>query len=152
MLDNLIKMIESNAGSMAEELKEKLLSNPTTSSYEVLDDRALYDNIFEVYSRLGHWLLKDIEKGEVRAHYSGIGTQRYKEGFPLQQVIQSLVATKRHIWDTAMEKGILRTAKELDSAVDFITYLNRFFDMAIYHTTLGYCQALKKRNLSPDIP
>ena len=42
-----------------------------------------------------------------------------------------------------MEKGIMRTAKELDSAVDFITYLNRFFDMAIYYTILGYYRALK---------
>ena len=146
MLDKLILMIEGNAEDMAEELKEKLLGNPTTSSYEVLDDRALYTHIYEVYSRLGHWLLRDTEKGEVPTHYSVIGAQRFKEGFPLHQIIQSLVATKRHIWDTALEKGIMRTAKELDSAVDFITYLNRFFDMAIYHTTLGYCRALKKRS------
>ena len=142
MLDRLIGMIERHAGSMAEELKEKLVNDPTTSSYKSLDERTIYDNIFEVYSRLGHWLLKDSEKGEVRTHYSNIGAQRFEQGFPLDELIQALVATKRHIWDTVLHRGIMTTAKELDSAIDFITYLNRFFDMAIYYTTLGYYEML----------
>jgi hypothetical protein len=148
MLGKLIGMIEKNANTMAEELKTKLLSDPATPSYQTLDDIALYENIFEVYSRLGFWLLRDTEKGEVPTHYTATGAQRFKEGFPLHQVIQALVATKRHIWDTILEKGIMVTAKELDSAVDFITYLNRFFDMAIYYTTLGYSRALNRENTS----
>ena len=142
MLDRLIGIIERHAESMAEELKEKLLGDPKTSSYRTLDEGTLYENIFEIYSRLGHWLLRDSEKGEVRTYYSNIGAQRYEQGFPLNQVIQAMVATKRHIWDTVLDKGIMTTAKELNSVVDFITYLNRFFDMAIYYTTLGYCERL----------
>ncbi|UCE83214.1 MAG: hypothetical protein JSV47_01320 [Deltaproteobacteria bacterium] len=148
MLIRLIEMIEKNAESMAEDLKNKLLSDPTISSYQTLDDKTFYENIFEVYSRLGHWLLRDTEKGEVRTHYSNIGAQRFEEGFPLHELVQALVATKRHIWDTVLEKGIMQTAKELDSAVDFITYLNRFFDMAIYYTTLGYYGALNFKSTS----
>lgn len=146
MLNRLIGMIERHAGSMAEELKEKLVNDPTTSSYKSLDERTIYDNIFEVYSRLGHWLLKDSEKGEVRTHYSNIGAQRFEQGFPLDELIQALVSTKRHIWDTVLHRGIMTTAKELDSAIDFITYLNRFFDMAIYYTTLGYYDMLVIQN------
>ena len=146
MLDRLIGMIERHAGSMAEELKEKLVNDPTTSSYKSLDERTIYDNIFEVYSRLGHWLLKDSEKGEVRTHYSNIGAQRFEQGFPLNELIQALVATKRDIWDTVLHRGIMTTAKELDSTIDFITYLNRFFDMAIYYTTLGYYDMLVIQN------
>lgn len=148
MLVKFIEMIEKNAEFMAEELKKKLLSDPTTSSFQTMDDRTLYENIFEVYSRLGHWLLRDTEKGEVPTHYTSIGAQRFEEGFPVHEVIQAMVATKRHIWDTILEKGIMRTAKELDTAVDFITYLNRFFDMAIYYTTLGYYRALKLKAVS----
>ena len=141
MLIKLIEMIENNAAEMAEDLKESLLQDPATLSYQTLDELTIYENIFDLYSRLGHWLLKDSEKGEVREYYSNIGRVRFEDGFPLHHVIQALVATKRHIWDTVLEKGIMTTAKELDSAVDFITYLNRFFDMAICHTTRGYCEA-----------
>jgi hypothetical protein len=148
MLGRLIEMIENDAKSMAKELKEKLLSDPNTASYQTLADQALYQNIFEIYSRLGHWLLRDTEKGEVRTHYSSIGRQRFEEGFPLHEIIQALVATKRHIWDTTVEKGIMRTTRELDSAVDFVTYLNRFFDMAIYYTTLGYYRELQLQQAS----
>ena len=148
MLVKLIEMIEKNAETMAGELKSRLQTDPATPSLKTLDDRILYEDIFEVYSRLGYWLLRDAEKGEVTAHYSAVGAQRFREGFPLQQVVHALVATKRHIWDTILEKGIMRTAKELDSAVDFITYLNRFFDMAIYYTTLGYYRALNLKSAS----
>jgi hypothetical protein len=148
MLGKLIEMIEMNAETMAGELKNKLLTDPATQSYQTLDEDILYANIFEVYSRLGYWLLRDAEKGEVPTHYSTIGAQRFKEGFPLHEVVQALVSTKRHIWDTILEKGIMRTAKELDSAVDFITYLNRFFDMAIYYTTRGYYRALHVQTAS----
>ena len=148
MLVRFIEMIEKNAESMAGELKEKLLTDPATPSYQTLDDRTLYKDIFEVYSRLGHWLLRDTEKGEVRTHYSDVGAQRFEEGFPLHEIVQALVTTKRHIWDTVLEKGIMRTAKELDSAIDFITYLNRFFDMAIYYSTRGYFGALSSKSTS----
>ena len=148
MLVRFIEMIEKNAESMAGELKQKLLTDPATPSYQTLDDRTLYENIFEVYSRLGHWLLRDTEKGEVRTHYSDVGAQRFEEGFPLHEIVQALVTTKRHIWDTVLEKGIMRTAKELDSAIDFITYLNRFFDMAIYYSTRGYFGALSSKSTS----
>ena len=148
MLVRLIEMIENNAASMAKELKGKLVSNPNTSSYQTLVDQELYQDIFQVYSRLGHWLLRDTEKGEVKTHYFSIGRQRFEEGFPLHEIIQALVATKKHIWDTILEKGIMRTTRELDSAVDFITYLNRFFDMAIYYTTLGYYRELQLQQAS----
>jgi hypothetical protein len=148
MLGRFIEMIERNAEEMAGEMKEKLLSDPATSSFKTLEDRKLYENIFEVYSRLGHWLVRDSEKGELPTHYTSMGEQRFEEGFPLHQVIQAMVATKRHIWDTIMQRGIMRTAKELDSAIDFITYLNRFFDMAIYYTTRGYYRALSLKTVS----
>ena len=148
MLVRFIEMIEKNAEEMAGEMKEKLLTDPATPSYKTLEDRKLYENIFEVYSRLGHWLIKDTVKGELPTHYTTMGKQRFDEGFPLHEVIQATVATKRHIWDTIIEKGIMRTAKELDTAVDFITYLNRFFDMAIYYTTLGYYRALTVKTAS----
>ena len=142
MLIKLVEMIERNAAKMAEELKTHLLSEEGTSSYQALDGSTLYDNIFETYSRLGYWLLRDSERGEVPIYYADLGKQRFEEGFPLHEIIQAQIATKRHIWDTILEKGILGTAKELNSVVDFITLLNRFFDMTIYYATLGYYGAL----------
>ena len=142
MLVRLTEMIEKNAATMADELKTRLLSEQGTSSFQALDDRTLYDNIFQTYSRLGYWLLRDSDRGEVPIYYADLGKQRFKEGFPLHEIIQAQIATKRHIWDTILEKGVLGTAKELDSVVDFITVLNRFFDMSIYHAGLGYYGAL----------
>jgi hypothetical protein len=142
MLERLIRVIEEHAGEMAEDLRQRLLRNPRTSSYQVLDDKVLYVNIFELYSHLGNWLLTDTEKGEVPAYYSSLGERWFKEGFALHEIVQALITTRRHVRDTIAEKGITGTAKELDTVIDLITVLHRFFDMAIYYSIVGYYRPL----------
>jgi hypothetical protein len=138
MIEKTIDMIEKNAAEMAGELRAKILHEPSTPAYRALDDRKLYENIFEIYSRLGYWLLRDPDKGELPTFYATQGAELFEEGFPLHEAVQGLVVTKRHIWDAVQKQGLMRSAIELDSAVHFITILNRFFDMAIYYTVLGY--------------
>jgi hypothetical protein len=142
MLERLIEVIEKNAREMTEDLKQRLLRDPRTSSYQVLEERALYRNLFELYGHLGNWLLADSEKGEVPTYYSNLGERWFAEGFALHEVVQALVTTKRHIWDAITKKGIMETAQELDAAIDLITLLHRFFDMAVYYTTVGYYKPL----------
>jgi len=142
MVERLVQVIEKHAGEMAEDLRQRLLRDPRTSSFQVLDDRVLYKNIFELYSHLGNWLLRDTEKGEVPAYYAGRGERSFEEGFALHEIVQALITTRRHIRDTIAEKGITATAKELDAVIDLITVLHRFFDMAIYYTIVGYYRPL----------
>lgn len=142
MVERLVQVIERHAGEMAEDLRQRLLKDPRTSSFQVLDDRVLYKNIFELYSHLGNWLLRDAEKGELPAYYAGRGERSFEEGFALHEIVQALITTRRHIRDTIAEKGIIATAKELDAVIDLITVLHRFFDMAIYYTIVGYYRPL----------
>jgi hypothetical protein len=138
MLESLMEMVEKNAHEMAKDLKQQILEDPKSSCYQTLDDQDLYAEIFQLYSHLGNWLLKDSEKGEVPTHYSELGKRRFREGFPLHQIVQALITTKRHIWNNISERGIMGNAKKLDTVIDFITFLNRFFDMSVYYTALGY--------------
>ena len=142
MLEKMIEMIEKNSESMAEDLKDKLLSDPDTKSFQTLDDKVLYEDIHAFYSRLGYWLLRDPEMGDVKSYYTEIGKRRRMEGFSITELVRSLILTKKHVWDAVLEKGIMDAPVELNSGIDFITYLNRFFDFAIYYTTLGYYKSL----------
>lgn len=142
LLERLIRVIEKHAKEMAEDLRQRLARDHRTSSFQVLDDRVLYENIFELYSHLGNWLLRDTEKGEVPSYYAGRGERSFEEGFALHEIVLALITTRRHIRDTIAEKGITATAKELDTVIDLITVLHRFFDMAIYYTIVGYYRPL----------
>ncbi len=142
MLEKMIEMIEKNAPAMAEDLKSRLLNNPDTKSFRTLDDEALYEDIHALYSRIGYWLMRDPEKGDVKSYYMELGKRRRMEGFPLRELVRYLILTKRHIWDTVSQKGLMDAPAELNSGIDLITYLNRFFDFAIYYTTLGYYKSL----------
>jgi hypothetical protein len=142
MVERLIRVIEKNAKTMAEDLRTRILGDPRTSSYQVLDDRKLYAIIFELYSHLGNWLLGDAEKAEVPSYYSSLGERWFEEGFALHEIVQMFMTTKRHVRDIVVEKGMTGTAKELDAAIDLITIMHRFFDMAIYYTIVGYYRPL----------
>lgn len=151
ILEKLIRVIEKHAAEMTKDLIQRLLRDPKTSSYQVLEDQVLYAHIFQLYSHLGKWLLRDSAKGEVSTYYSRLGEKWFEEGFALHEMIQVLVTTKRHIWDTIVEKGIIGTTMELDVAVDLIVFLHRFFDMAIYYTIRGYYKPLGMRIGRPEM-
>jgi len=142
MVERLIRVIEKNAKMMTEDLRTMILRDPRTLSFQVLDERKLYAILFELYSHLGKWLLGESEKAEIPSYYSGLGELWFEEGFALHQIVQVLITTKRHVWDIVVEKGMTGTAKELDAAVDLITILHRFFDMAIYYLIVGYYRPL----------
>jgi hypothetical protein len=142
MLERLIGVIEKNAAEITEDLKQRLLNDPRTSSYQTLDDEAFYRSLFELYSHLGNWLLADSEKGDIPTYYSTLGERWFEEGFALHEIVKALITTKTHVWDIIVKKGIMGTPRELDAAIDLITFLHRFFDMAIYYTTRGYYRPL----------
>jgi len=82
----LISIIESHAEEHTRGAVEKLQSSPHIRSYHGLSRDKLYHWPFEVYHDLGRWLLWNSDH-EIRARYSELGEQRFKEGIPLAEVL-----------------------------------------------------------------
>ncbi len=94
----LIKLIEDNANELTDRVYRDILTQEETKSYRTLPENVVRDRIFDVYSRLDSWLVKEKHTGEVQRSYTDLGRKRFKEGIPLHEVIMALMLIKRHLW------------------------------------------------------
>ncbi|UCG14302.1 MAG: hypothetical protein JSU72_07530 [Deltaproteobacteria bacterium] len=134
----IVKLIEDNASELAKEIQGKLLQHPSTHSYQNIDERMLYDWIYDVCSRFSYWLDEDKEKGEVQKHYRNLGKERFSQNFMLPEVISALYITKRQLWEFIAAGREVESALNLNQIVETSVLLVRFFDHAVLHVTEGY--------------
>jgi len=142
--EKMIAMIKDNADELSKRLCKDLLSREETKSYRKLNEELVCERVFDVYSRLDSWLARDKKKGEIQEHYTKMGKKRFQEGIPLVEVVMALMLIKRHLWLFVLEKHFFDSSYEFQQALEFNNRVVLFFDRAIYFTTMGYEEELRK--------
>ena len=96
---NLMELIQRNEAAIIEELVYEIRGQEETRHYGNLSDEMLNERLhhvlYNVYKRLSNWLHNNTSKNVVFAYYTGLGRERYKEGIPLEEVIQVLFIIKK---------------------------------------------------------
>ncbi|MBN2299232.1 MAG: hypothetical protein JXM72_11585 [Deltaproteobacteria bacterium] len=142
--EKMIAMIKDNADDLTKRLCKDLLGREETKSYRKLNEELVCERVFDVYSRLDSWLARDKKKGEIQDHYTKLGKKRFQEGIPLVEVVMALMLIKRHLWLFVLEKHFFDSSYEFQQALEFNNRVVLFFDRAIYFTTMGYEEELRK--------
>ncbi len=143
--DRLVQIIQDHAGELTQGVLNDLAKNPRTAAYHMLPRTELHNRVYDVYRNLGQWITEKAE-GPVSSTYMALGRRRRAEGIPLQQVVQALIVTKRHIVSYVRSSLPVDTAVELHQEEELNLMLGRFFDNAIYFTVKGYEQASVKQS------
>jgi hypothetical protein len=134
----IIHLIEANASQLSNQIQQRLLSHPSTSSYRNIDEQTLHGWIYDVCSRFSYWLDEDRERGEVEQHYRNLGKERFKQNLDLPQVISALYLTKRRLWEFMAASREADSALNLNQIMEASLLLVRFFDHAVLHVTEGF--------------
>lgn len=134
----LIRLIETEAGELAEELVKTLRAHPHTPSFRACADGELYDRGYDLFHNLGAWLSRKSEREDLVKYYEALGAQRREEGFPLSEVLHGLNLTRRILWKKIEEEGLLDTAEDFMRAMELHGQVLLFFDRAVLSTAKGY--------------
>ncbi len=145
LIKNLLDLIDTNSEDIAIRWKNEIIKSEYTKNYAKLSERDLIKKSTNVYQNLRSWLEPDFSRVEIGRAYVLIGKERYKEGVPLCEVTFALNLTKKVLWEYLLSKGIMTNALELFQAMEFITGVYNFFDMAIFYLIRGYHEALYKK-------
>jgi hypothetical protein len=130
--------VQQHGEDIAEMWIEDLRSNPQTQSYRAVSDEDL--------TRSGEFALAQVEDrfagrtsdADTGRFFHDLGEKRAQIGLPLAEMISAILLLKREIWMSARQHGVWESAADLQRAVDLNRELGRFFDRAVYYTTLGY--------------
>ena len=137
----LLRLVEDNAEDLARRCVQLVKTHPGTPTYRGYGEDALFERAYSVYSQLGKWLSDETTKDDVRKVYTALGAQRRQEGFPLSEVIQALIITRRVLWGKVENAGILDTALDLHLALKLSNHTILFFDRALLYAAQGYEEA-----------
>ena len=139
----IIQLIEANASKLAKDIQLKLLTHPSTRSYQNIDEKTLYDWVHDVCSRFSYWLAEDKEKGEVERYYRNLGKERCRQNFALHEVVSALYITKRRIWEFIAAAREVESGLNLNQIVETAPLVWRFFDHVVLHVTEGFEEVLQ---------
>jgi hypothetical protein len=142
---SLVELIEKNADPLAKQWLQDVTKNFRTPFYHTFNPDYLHERALNMYKRLGHWLSIETPKEETARFYKKYGMDRYREGFPLPELIYSFILFRRHLWLYILHVGFLDSAYELLRALELNNRVILFFDRALYNMVLGYEESQKKK-------
>jgi hypothetical protein len=142
---SLVELIEKNSEKLTQQWLADVRRNAHTPFYHTFNPDYLFERALDIYKRLGHWLSVETPKEETSRFYRKYGQERYREEFPLPELIYSFILFRRHLWLYILHVGFLDSAYELLRALELNNRVILFFDRALYNIAMGYEEARKKK-------
>ncbi len=142
---SLVELIEKNAEKLTQQWLKDVRQNVRTPFYHAFNPDDLHERAITMYKGLGHWLSVETPKEETARFYKKYGYERFREGFPLPELIYSFILFRRHLWLYILHVGFLDSAYELLRALELNNRVILFFDRALYNMAMGYEEARKKK-------
>jgi hypothetical protein len=142
MYKKFMELIEESADDIAKNIVQTAYNNEEFSQYRGIPDDILTERVYQVirnvYERLGNWLDKNKSKNTLFAYYSDLGSQRMREGIPLEEVIKLYQLIKREIWHAFREDLSVNDDFELKRLMEIDFYVDLFFDRIVTAIISGY--------------
>jgi hypothetical protein len=144
----LLNLIETHAESLAREVVTDLVTNKHTPAFHPIAKSDLEPRIFKLYHNLGNWIA-DPDSNAIRAEYEDWGRTRCHQGIPADEIVYSLILTKKHLRRYIRDFGYVAFTGEWANSTELtplelygVQQLNYavgdFFDQALYHISRGY--------------
>lgn len=145
MIIKFVNMIESNSRELARRWARGVKESEFTRSYHEIPEEQLVRMAKNVYDNLGKWLDRATTRIEIGKIYAQLGRDRYKEGYPLCELLYALNYEKKLLTDYISSQGVMPDAVNLYSAIDFMETLYHFFDIAVYYVVRGFQEEIFKK-------
>ena len=128
LIGKFIRLVEDHADQLTKLWIEEVRSNPSTSGYREFSDEVLGKRIFDVYKRLGDWLLKDDPKDRRTAeHFMNLGRERAAEKLKVSEVIYALILGRVVMCRFIDTHGLINSALEIHKGAGIQQKSDGFF-------------------------
>jgi hypothetical protein len=140
---SMVELVEKNADALAKQWLKDVRANANTPFYQAFNEDYLFERGRTMYKNLGRWLDVATPKQETAKFYRKYGQERFREGFPLPELIYAFVLFRRHLWLFILHVGFLDSAYEVLRALELNNRIILFFDRAMHNMAIGYEEARK---------
>ena len=139
LYEKFIRLVEDHAEKLTKEWIKEIKSNPSTAGYKNVDDAILGVRIFDVYRRLGDWIMNaEPNDPSTAEHFIKLGRERAGEKLKNSEVIYALILARVVLWRYIVEHEVITSTIELHQSLEFYQKVNNFFDKATYFVAVGF--------------
>lgn len=137
----LIRLIETRADHLSEELMHRLKKNDRCSDLlQRVPSDELRRRSHEIYRDLSDWLLHKTES-ELEERYVVLGMKRATQGVPYTDLLWAVTTTKEYLWEFMLAEGLFEEPIDLFGEIDLLYSMDRFFNRILYFAAMGYERA-----------
>ena len=134
----IVDLIKHEPEKMALRWSEHIRKAEATKSYRALSAEQLVSRHTRVFQNLALWLEQSLSRDQLGQFFENLGKERLREKIPLHEVNYALITAKRNFWELVRSQGLLNSALEFYQAMELMSSIDQFFDLANYHIIRGY--------------
>jgi hypothetical protein len=138
----LFELILHKEDKLSKRWVEEVKKTACMRSYQMHSDDVLLKRNKKFFENLAKWIDADISREEMSVYFETIGRQRYREGFPLPEILYGVLLAKKVFNDAIIQEALLSSAMEIYQALELITMIHNFFDQGNFNITRGYLEEL----------
>ncbi len=136
--DKLVQLVETHADIIVKRWINKLLSDPTTSSFSQRNIEYVEGKARSILKHLRDWVSYETTKEEVGRRYADEGIDLFKMGIPLCETHRAMFVLRRTLWLFVVNESMFDSAFELHQMRELNDRVILFFDRAEYYLLRGY--------------
>jgi len=140
-----ISKIRNDKNNLARTWSELVSESEYMQSYQKLDKEIILERGEAVFTHLANWLETGASNDVAEKYFELVGQDRFKEGYPLTEVVYALHLVKKVFWSSvAWDKDLKHTTSgdRCENCVEFWTILNNYFDLGNFYITRGYFHSI----------
>jgi hypothetical protein len=138
----LFELILHKENKLSKRWVEEVKKTSCMASYQKHSDEELLKRNRKFFENLAQWIDAGVSREEMIAYFETIGRQRYREGFPLPEILYGVLLAKKVFHDAIIQEALLSSAMEIYQALELITMIHNFFDQGNFNITRGYLEEL----------
>jgi hypothetical protein len=134
----LLSRIEQNWDKIANSVLEQSKRDQNIHHYGRLSDSEVRTRCLDVVHDLRCWANRELSEDAVRAEYRRLGGQRFREPFPLEEVVYMLQTIEWQIVQYVQDENPPQNPVDLYSEVEILRAIDRFFGITVHSVVVGY--------------
>jgi len=139
LYEKFIRLVEDHAESLTQEWIKEVKTNTCTTGYSKIEDAILGVRVFDVYKRLGEWIMNtDPADPKTAEHFIKLGRERANEKLKNSEVVYALILARVVLWRHIVGQGIINSTMDMYQSLEFYQKVNNFFDKAVYFVAVGF--------------
>jgi len=138
----LLNLVVNNEDRLAQRWSEEVRKTEYMKTYKRFSEAELIKRNRKFFEQLVKWLEAEGSKALIGSFFVDIGKGRYKEKFPLAEIIYGVFLAKKVFWDVIVSEGFLDTMVEVYQALEALTVIYNFFDQGNLYITRGYLEEM----------